>query len=179
MLNRVTFLRSKYIFVVVGFTVIVLDQLSKTWALRNLGDGSGCTNNKCVDLLFGARFHLARNSGASFSFAPNFGVAFAFLGIIMSVVLGVAAYRETSRRRIVIYGLIVGGILGNIADRLFRANDGFLSGKVVDFIDFQVWPIFNIADSAIVVGIVLLVILSLREDTNNKAEAETDSEVAS
>ena len=57
--------------------------------------------------------------------------------------------------------LIVGGSLSNVVDRLFR-GDGWFDGAVVDFIDVQWWPVFNIADAAIVVGAVLLLITSLR-----------------
>ncbi|MDH3707027.1 MAG: signal peptidase II, partial [Acidimicrobiia bacterium] len=53
-------------------------------------------------------------------------------------------------------GMIVGGALGNIADRAFRAGDGLLGGEVIDFIDVRFWPVFNVADSAVVVGVILL-----------------------
>jgi signal peptidase II len=53
-------------------------------------------------------------------------------------------------------GLVFGGALGNLIDRAFREGDGFLGGGVVDFIDLQWWPVFNIADAAIVVGALLL-----------------------
>ena len=59
-------------------------------------------------------------------------------------------------------GLIAGGAIGNLADRAFRGDDGFLHGAVVDFIDVQWWPVFNIADACIVVGAVLLVLSSFR-----------------
>ena len=58
-------------------------------------------------------------------------------------------------------GLVAGGALGNLGDRAFRGDDGFLHGAVVDFIDLQWWPIFNVADSAIVVGGILLVVVSM------------------
>jgi signal peptidase II len=53
-------------------------------------------------------------------------------------------------------GLVLGGALGNLVDRAFRPGDGFLGGGVVDFIDLQWWPVFNLADSAIVVGAIVL-----------------------
>jgi len=58
-------------------------------------------------------------------------------------------------------GLLLGGAVGNLIDRLFR-SPGVGRGAVVDFIDFRVWPVFNVADSAIVIGGVLAVLLSLR-----------------
>ena len=60
-----------------------------------------------------------------------------------------------------LFGGLAGGAVGNLADRLFRADDGFLSGAVIDFIDLQWWPIFNIADIAIVGGVLSLIGLSL------------------
>ena len=59
-------------------------------------------------------------------------------------------------------GLISGGALGNLLDRAFRGDDGFLHGAVIDFIDLQWWPVFNVADACIVVGAILLVIASFR-----------------
>jgi signal peptidase II len=62
-------------------------------------------------------------------------------------------------------GLVVGGAAGNILDRLFRSGDGFLKGEVVDFIDLQWWPVFNVADAAVVIGgILLLVSTALASD---------------
>ena len=60
-------------------------------------------------------------------------------------------------------GLITGGALGNLVDRAFRGDEGFLHGSVVDFIDVRFWPVFNVADSAVCIGAVLLVVFSLRE----------------
>jgi signal peptidase II len=60
-------------------------------------------------------------------------------------------------------GMVVGGALGNLSDRAFREGEGFLGGGVVDFIDLQWWPIFNVADMGVVCGAILLVMLSWRE----------------
>ncbi len=68
-------------------------------------------------------------------------------------------------------GLVVGGAIGNLLDRALREGDGFLGGGVVDFIDLQWWPIFNVADSAIVVGAVLLFLSQLREDEPSAPDA--------
>jgi signal peptidase II len=58
---------------------------------------------------------------------------------------------------------VLGGALGNLVDRAFRAGDGILGGHVVDFVDLQWWPVFNVADTALWVGIGLLVLSSWRE----------------
>jgi signal peptidase II len=67
----------------------------------------------------------------------------------------------TSRAGAVALGLILGGALGNLADRAFR-GDGFFDGGVVDFLDLQWWPVFNVADTCVVVGGILLVVVTLR-----------------
>lgn len=80
------------------------------------------------------------------------------------VVIAGLAFGYTSRHPLgaTSVGLIAGGAVGNLIDRAFRGDDGFLQGAVVDFIDLQWWPVFNIADAAIVVGAVLLVVVSFR-----------------
>jgi signal peptidase II len=69
-------------------------------------------------------------------------------------------------------GMVLGGALGNLADRIFRADDGLLSGAVVDFIDLQWWPVFNLADSAIVIGAILLFVASVIEPRARDAVPE-------
>jgi signal peptidase II len=64
---------------------------------------------------------------------------------------------------VVAAGLVAGGALGNLLDRFLRDGEGLLGGRVVDFIDLQWWPIFNVADIAICTGAGLLAILSFRE----------------
>ena len=80
---------------------------------------------------------------------------------VVIMVLIKVAVNSKDRRTSVLYGLIIGGALGNLTDRIFRKSDGFLKGEVVDFIDFQWWPVFNIADSAVVIGCLLLVVNGL------------------
>ncbi len=78
-----------------------------------------------------------------------------------------------SKSVVVAVGLVVGGAIGNLIDRAFRTDTGFLKGGVVDFIDLQWWPVFNIADAAIVVGGVMMFWLGLK---SSKDESEnTDS----
>ncbi len=80
--------------------------------------------------------------------------------MVMAVLLLFLATKRTDRLGIVLFALIVGGAVGNLIDRVFRAEDGLFSGAVVDFIDLGWWPVFNIADSAIVVGVVAFVLLT-------------------
>lgn len=141
----------------IGAVVLVLDQLTKTWALEALSDG------RIIDVVGPLRFNLFFNRGVAFSLGSDDGigpwVSVLAIGVVVAISLG-----ATSRFRLgaVASGLIAGGAIGNLIDRAFRGDDGFLHGAVVDFIDLQFWPVFNIADAAIVVGAGLLVVASLR-----------------
>jgi signal peptidase II len=102
----------------------------------------------------------SRNSGAAFGLAQGATVVLTLVALVVAVVIARVAPRLASRRWAVALGLILGGALGNLADRMLRAP-GPLRGAVVDFIDLSYWPSFNVADSAIVVGGALAVLLSL------------------
>jgi signal peptidase II len=108
----------------------------------------------------------ARNTGAAFSFAEGFTVVFTLIAVAVSVVILRTARRLFSTGWAVALGLVLGGALGNLVDRVFR-DPGFLRGGVVDFVsvfapDGEVYPVFNVADSAIVCGGVLGALLALR-----------------
>jgi signal peptidase II len=105
--------------------------------------------------------NVSRNSGAAFSFAQGATVVFTAVAVAVIVVIVRTARRLDSAAWAIALGLLLGGATGNLADRLFRAP-GPGRGAVVDFIDFRVWPVFNLADSAIVVGGLLAVVLSTR-----------------
>lgn len=142
---------------VVGVVVLVADQLTKHWALGALGDG------RTIDVVGSLRWNLAYNTGTAFSLGSDRGLG-PWISLLAIAVVVVLALGYTSRFRLgaLAAGLVAGGALGNLADRAFRGDDGFLQGAVVDFIDLQWWPIFNVADTAIVVGAGLLVLASLR-----------------
>ena len=97
----------------------------------------------------------------AFSQGEGIGRLVPILAITVVAALLMAVGRSSSRWFTVGVGLIVGGTLSNVVDRLFR-GDGWLDGAVVDFIDVQWWPVFNLADAAIVVGAALLLLTSLR-----------------
>jgi signal peptidase II len=139
----------------IAAVVVVVDQLTKHWALNALDNG------RVVDLVGSLRFNLAFNTGMAFSQGEGVGRIVPILAISVVAALLMAVGRSSSRWFSVGVGLIVGGSLSNVIDRLFR-GDGWFDGAVVDFIDVQWWPVFNIADAAIVVGAVLLLITSLR-----------------
>jgi signal peptidase II len=141
---------------VVGIVVavVVLDQASKAWAVAAL-PGSPVT-------LIGGTLELAlaRNTGSAFSLFQTLTPFLAVLAVAIALLL-VRVVRRTNERIVLIaLALVLGGALGNLCDRLFR-SPGWLRGAVVDFIHLSHWPTFNVADSAITVGAVLLVVWSL------------------
>ncbi|MCU1454926.1 MAG: lspA [Acidimicrobiales bacterium] len=142
----------------VAVVIVAVDQVSKQWALNRLSAG------RMVDVIGSLRFNLAFNTGTAFSFGSGKGMG-PWISVLAIVVVAALAVSGSSSRfavGAVATGLIAGGAVGNLADRAFRGDQGFLHGAVVDFVDLQWWPVFNAADSAIVVGAILLVLASLR-----------------
>ena len=124
-----------------------------------------------------------RNTGAAFSFAEGFTILFTLIAVAVAVVILRTARRLRSTGWAVALGLVLGGALGNLIDRIFR-DPGFLRGGVVDFLsvfapDGDVWPVFNVADSAIVCGGILGVVLAVRgiefDGTRGEAEGRPDT----
>ena len=137
----------------IAFAIIVIDQITKHWALNALNDG------RMIDIIGSLRFNLAFNRGMAFAKGQGIGPLIAVVGIIVVAYLLIGLRRNTASGAVFV-GLVAGGAAGNIVDRLFR-GDRWLRGAVVDFIDLQWWPIFNVADAAIVVGAGALVVTSL------------------
>ena len=141
--------------------VLAADLVTKILVVARIAPGSD------VRLLGGAVYltHV-RNEGAAFSFAEGATVLFSLIAVAVAVVIVRTARRLYSTGWAVVLGLVLGGALGNLIDRIFR-SPGFLRGGVVDFVsvfapDGRVWPVFNVADSAIVCGGILAVILAWR-----------------
>ena len=140
----------------IAVVVLALDTLTKHLVVQHLEHGDP------VRLFGGALLlNVSRNSGAAFSFAQGATILFTAVAVAVIVVIVRTAARLGSAGWAVSLGLLLGGATGNLADRLFRAP-GIGRGAVVDFIDFRVWPVFNLADSAIVCGGLLAVLLSMR-----------------
>lgn len=134
---------------------LTLDLLTKLWVVERLRDDT-------VRLAGGALLiRQTRNSGAAFGIAAGATVLFSAVAVIVAVVIVRVAPRLRSRGWALALGLVLGGALGNLVDRVLRDPAPF-RGAVVDFIDLRVWPSFNVADSGIVVGGVLAVLLSIR-----------------
>jgi signal peptidase II len=149
--------------------VLVLDQLTKHWALDVLADG------RTIDLVGTLRFRLAFNTGMSFSMGSGMGRFIAPLALLVVVGLLWSARRLASPVALVAVGLVTGGALGNVVDRAFRAGDGLLGGAVVDFIDLQWWPVFNVADMGIVIGAVLLVLATWNDGPDEEGTGARDA----
>ena len=140
----------------IAAAVVAVDQLTKHWALNALDD------DHVIDVVGSLRFNLAFNKGMAFSSGDWLGPLIPFLAIGVSAFLLVSVKRTgASRWFATAVGLVIGGSVGNVVDRLFR-NDGWFDGAVVDFIDLQWWPIFNVADIGIVIGGGILLLLTLR-----------------
>ena len=131
--------------------VATADQLTKWWALENLADGP-------VHVLWTLRLRLTFNKGASFSLGTGLTPFLTAAVVVIIAVLVVMARSATTRPMAVSIGLLLGGAVGNLGDRLFRDH----GGAVVDFIDLGWWPIFNLADAAVVIGALLLVLVGSR-----------------
>jgi signal peptidase II len=141
--------------------VLAVDLATKLAAVAWLEDRTP------VRLLGGAVYLVhARNTGAAFSLGEGYTIVLSLFAIGVVVYIVRAARRLRSLGWAIGLGLVLGGALGNLADRLFRAP-GFLRGGVVDFISLfddagRVWPVFNVADSCLVTGVCLLVLLVFR-----------------
>ena len=146
--------------------VIALDQLTKHWAVSELNEG------RIIDVVWTLRFALGFNSGFAFSQGQGLGPLIGLVAVGASVWLVRAALKASARWMSYAYALIAGGAIGNVIDRMFR-EEKWMRGRVVDFIDFQWFPVFNIADTSISIGAVLLVagVWLHARDENSKASS--------
>ncbi len=137
-------------------TVFVADLVSKTIVVATLSDRAPLR-------LLGGLLTLRelRNSGAAFSIGTSVTVVFTLIALGVIVAILRTARRLRSIPWAITLGLLLGGATGNLGDRLFR-SPGFLRGDVVDWIELPHWPVFNVADSSIVCGGVLAVLLAAR-----------------
>ena len=152
----------------IALAVIALDQLTKHWAVTSLG------TDREIDLFWTLRLNLAFNNGMAFGQGQGFGPVIAVIATVVIVYLLVSLQTEASPMGTIGMGLLIGGAAGNLIDRLFRGDDGFLQGGVVDFIDLQWFPIFNIADIAINVGAALLILNSVLTARAHRSDDSTE-----
>ncbi|MGH2776599.1 MAG: signal peptidase II [Actinomycetota bacterium] len=157
---------SLYVALLITATVIVVvDQLTKSFALANLADGP-------IDVIEGVlTLRLTYNPGGAFGVlqgVPNF---FLIATVVIVVFILYWARTVESAGWAIPLGLVLGGGLGNLFDRIFRDT----GGQVIDFVDLQVWPVFNVADSAITIGVLALLVMSFRaerrtDDTDDRGD---------
>jgi signal peptidase II len=142
--------------IAVAAAVVAVDHLTKWVAQRELA-------TRDVDLVGSLRLHLVYNNGAAFGLGSKYAPLIALLAV--GIVVGVLGVGRQLHGRVsqVAAACIVGGAVGNLLDRLFRDGSGFLGGPVVDFVDLQWWPVFNVADMAITCGAVALALTAGRE----------------
>jgi signal peptidase II len=140
----------------VAATVLLADIVTKALAVHRLSERDP------VDLLGGLlTLRLVRNAGAAFGFAQGLTIAFTLVAVAVVVVILRLSRRLRSTSWAVALGLVLGGAVGNLVDRIFRAP-GPGRGHVVDFLELPHWPVFNLADSAIVSSAILMVLLTAR-----------------
>lgn len=146
--------------------VVALDQVTKWLAVSHLPP------REAVPVLGDwFRLLLVRNPGAAFSMGTNMTIVLSFIQLIAVVVAVYLAFRARSRLTAVTIGLIGGGAAGNLIDRIFRAPGG-MHGHVVDFFSFWNFAIFNVADIAITVGVVLYLAIVFIVEPRNERKAQ-------
>lgn len=134
--------------------IVIADQATKNWALNSLSDG------RTIDLVWTLRFNLVFNSGMAFSQGQGMGRLIGLLAIGVAVWLWLSLKKANTNLSLVGTAMLIGGALGNVVDRLFR-GEKWLAGSVIDFIDLQWFPVFNIADSAVTLGAAMLITSSV------------------
>lgn len=162
---------------IAAVVVLGLDLLTKQLAASQL-DGRGP-----VELFGGAVYlSLVRNGGAAFSMGTRYTFVFPLITVAVVAWIAWMARRLRSAAWAVALGLVLGGALGNLTDRVFRSPGPFV-GHVVDFISLfdpygQVWPVFNLADSALTCGVLLAIVLELtgrRRDGTRVRHSDRDA----
>lgn len=151
---------------------LITDQVTKAVALATLPEGG------TVPVIDGVlHWTLQRNPGAAFSLFTRVPALFTVLAFAISA--GIIWYARRVRETGLGFalGFVLGGALGNLADRIFRPPSAF-QGHVIDFIDFRVWPTFNIADVCVVTGAALLFLHSVRAERADKRAAAAGDDAA-
>lgn len=140
----------------VAWAVWIIDLATKIWAVENLSYRS---NIKVLGDFF--QLTYVRNPGAAFSFASGATIFLSLFSLVVMIAILYYSPKITSRGWAVVLGLVLGGILGNMVDRIFR-EPGVLRGHVIDWLQLPNWPVFNIADTAIVAAALISMVLTAR-----------------
>lgn len=151
--------------------VILADQITKRYVAAHLSPGESWMPLDAIEPVF--RFTHVRNTGAAFGIFPGGSSVFLIIAVIVSGII-VFYYRQLPHHAILLrlaLGLQLGGALGNVIDRVRQ-------GYVVDFLHVEYWPVFNVADSCIVVGVALLALQILLEERRLARDQEGAGEDA-
>ncbi len=160
-------LRARLTVAVIALAIIGLDLATKAWALAALADSP-------VDVIDGMlTFRLVFNPGAAFGTFQGAGPILGIVAIAATVWIIYYAGRVERILTLIGLGLIAGGAIGNVIDRIAREPYWF-GGHVVDFVDLHWWPVFNVADSAVVIGVILVIFTLGRASSEDMAEASDD-----
>ena len=135
--------------------VWAVDFLTKNWAVAHLSTSPRKIIGSFLQLT------LLRNPGAAFSMATGFTIVFTAVSVGVAIFITRYAARITSPWWAYVAGLVLGGVLGNLSDRIFR-EPGFLYGHVIDWIEIPHWPIFNVADSSIFIAAGIAILLTIK-----------------
>jgi signal peptidase II len=139
-----------------AWVVWLIDLGTKVWAVEVL---SSRANVQIIGSFLQLTF--VQNSGAAFGIGAGSTIIFTFFALAVLILITRYALQITSKGWALVCGLVLGGILGNLTDRIFR-EPSFLQGHVIDWIQIPNWPVFNIADTAIVIAAVVAIILTIR-----------------
>ncbi|HEV7209920.1 MAG TPA: signal peptidase II [Mycobacteriales bacterium] len=137
-------------------SVFCADLATKTWVVHHFADG-----HRTVVVPNVLDIQESRNAGAAFGLAAGATLLFSIVALLVIGYIVRIAPRLRSRPWAVALGLLLGGAVGNLGDRIFR-SPGVLRGQVVDWIHLHHWPVFNLADSGIVIGGIVAVLLATR-----------------
>ncbi|MFH1540849.1 MAG: signal peptidase II [Elusimicrobiota bacterium] len=144
--------------IIIIIIVLILDQLTKFIIIKKFYLGESVAVLKNI-------FHITyiTNTGAAFGIFQGYGKVLLIFSIVAIILISVLIFTRKNIFHIsqVSFSLILGGAIGNLSDRIFR-------GEIVDFLDFRIWPVFNIADSAITVGMTILFIYSFLPRSKEK-----------
>lgn len=150
--------RTRVAIFAIAAAVVLVDQLTKAWAVAAL---SGGRRMSVIGDTFDLR--LVRNPGSAFGLFSGATPWIAAASLLVTVGVAIWAVRDPEAPAVL--GLVLGGGIGNLVDRLVRPPGGG-SGHVIDFIYLSFWPTFNLADASIVIGVALLFWMAFREGRN-------------
>jgi signal peptidase II len=142
--------------------VVLFDQITKSWALNALADGPIHVIDDFLSL------RITYNSGGAFGVLQGVPGLFLVAGLLIGGLILLWVKNLEEGTWLLPFGIVLGGGLGNVVDRIFRAP----GGRVVDFIDihhgtFQ-WPLFNVADASIVIGVILILMFGTRQEASEE-----------